>query len=186
MLGRLLTTFMSSLTNEAYHQDIQTVENRLIDTYHSGLYISDQERIVNTFVKEDSSIRVLICTVAFGMGIDIPDVRRVYHWGCSNSFMEYWQEIGRAGRDGQSAEAVCLSLPLTIHVDSSMKELIKSFRRGEGKCIRQAVLHELKVQEMVWNHPEVEIHCPHKCDICVCRKCVCCSYCRNSCPCNSA
>ena len=90
----------------------------------TGLYIYDQNRIVSTFIKEDSSIRILICTVAFGMGIDIPDVRRVYHWGCGKSFMEYWQEIARAGSDGKFAEAVCLSLPLTINVNSSMKKLI--------------------------------------------------------------
>ena len=87
MIGRLLTTFISSLNNQAYDKEIQTVENRLIDTYHGGLYISDQKRIGNTFIKEDNSIQILICTVTFGMGIDIPDVRRVYHCGCSNSFI---------------------------------------------------------------------------------------------------
>ena len=98
MIGRLLTAFMPSLNNQAYDEEIQTVEYMLIDSYHGELYISDQKRIVNTFIKEDSSIQILICTVAFGMGINIPDVHRIYNWGCSNSFMEYWQEIARAQR----------------------------------------------------------------------------------------
>ena len=97
MIGSLLTAFMSSFNNQAYDEEIQTVEYRLIDSNHGGLYISDQKRIVNTFIK-DRSIKILICTVAFGMGIDIPDVHRIYNWGCSNSFMEYWKEIARAQR----------------------------------------------------------------------------------------
>ena len=79
MIGRLLTALMSALNNQAYDKEIQTVKNRLIDTYHDGLYISDKKQIVNMFIKEDNSIQILICTVAFGIGTDIPDVRRVYH-----------------------------------------------------------------------------------------------------------
>ena len=86
MIGRLLTTFISSLNNQAYDKEMQMVVNSLIDTYHGGLYISDQKRIVNTFFK-DRNIRNLIYTVAFGMGNDIPDVHRVYNWECSNSNM---------------------------------------------------------------------------------------------------
>ena len=104
-----------------------TMATALRGPVHDGLYISDKKQIVNTFIKEDSSIPILICTVAFGMGIDIPDERGVNHWGCSNSFMEYWQEIARAGSFGKSAEAFCLSPPLTIQVNSSMKELISIF-----------------------------------------------------------
>ena len=57
------------------------MENRLIDTYHGGLFISDKKQIVNTFIKEDSSIQILICTVAFGMGIDIYQMYAAYTIG---------------------------------------------------------------------------------------------------------
>ena len=46
-------------------------------------------------------LRILICTSAFGMGVDCKGVERVYHWGAPDDIEHYLQEIGRAGRDGR-------------------------------------------------------------------------------------
>eukprot|EP01025_Chloroclados_australasicus_P030310 TRINITY_DN30416_c0_g1_i1.p2 TRINITY_DN30416_c0_g1~~TRINITY_DN30416_c0_g1_i1.p2 ORF type:complete len:142 (-),score=5.15 TRINITY_DN30416_c0_g1_i1:44-469(-) len=51
-------------------------------------------------------VRVMVCTVAFGMGMDVPDVRLVIHADCPGSIDAYVQEIGRAGRDGQPCRAL--------------------------------------------------------------------------------
>ena len=59
------------------------------------------------FEKTDGTVRVLISTTAFGMGIDIGSISRVVHWGGSNNCFAYWQEVGRAGRGGQ---------PVTYHL----------------------------------------------------------------------
>ena len=61
---------------------------------------------MDEFPKHNSKVRVIVCTVAFGMGVEIRDVNRVIYWGKSNSMLEYWQEVGRAGRDGKAAEAI--------------------------------------------------------------------------------
>ena len=55
--------------------------------------------ILDTFSQPDSTVRVVICTVAFGLGVDTPDVHMVLHWGAARTFEGFFQEYGRARRD---------------------------------------------------------------------------------------
>jgi ATP-dependent DNA helicase RecQ len=79
------------------------------DYYHAGL--PPEERNLKQEKWMTNQLRVIVCTSAFGMGIDKPDVRTVIHYDMPDSLETYYQEAGRAGRDEQKSYAVLLAEP---------------------------------------------------------------------------
>ncbi|WP_170451641.1 DNA helicase RecQ [Ruegeria arenilitoris] len=85
--------------------------------YHGGMEAEDRRIVETRFAREDGLI--VVATVAFGMGIDKPDIRWVAHADLPKSIEAYYQEIGRAGRDGGPAETLTLFGPDDIRLRRS-------------------------------------------------------------------
>jgi ATP-dependent DNA helicase RecQ len=80
--------------------------------YHAGMAGPERDRRLERFLAEDGA--VMVATIAFGMGVDKADVRFVIHADPPGSLEAYWQEIGRAGRDGEPADGITLYGPSDI------------------------------------------------------------------------
>ncbi|MBL1228603.1 ATP-dependent DNA helicase RecQ [Enterococcus sp. BWB1-3] len=113
--------------------------------YHGGLSTAERGKIQQQFV--DNDIQLLCATNAFGMGIDKPDIRLILHYDCSASLENYVQEIGRAGRDGMSSQAVLLYR----HGDEFIHYFFQNEVTEELKILQRLVQSEMDFSEGLFN-----------------------------------
>jgi ATP-dependent DNA helicase RecQ len=143
----------------------QVSKYRLVDVFTSVTEETVKTNIIQNFTSPDGCCRVVIGTIAFGMGLDSPNVRRVIHWGPSADIESYVQESGRIGRDGQPATAILYfetgDLSAFKHVSVGMKEYCKNV----NKC-RKDVLFAGFDQSVMADTAALALCADMCCDIC--------------------
>ena len=138
MVCRLYEVFESHLGAEAYTSstDHFSPDNRMFAMYHSESAKSVKEAVLHSLSTEDGTVRRVFATQSLSMGVNCPNVREVVFWGPPKTMDEYFQECGRAGRDGLHAKAILLFSSSQLHrCNSDMKSLC-----CVDVCMRRTVL----------------------------------------------
>ena len=130
-----------------------------------------KEEILEQLNFQPSKIRVVLATIAFGMGVDIRSIRQVIHIGPPRTIREYFQETGRAGRDGQPSKAILYYNNRDIVKNKvRLQEEIRLYCQSKDHCLRSLLLQCLDIK-----------HQPLSCSVAH----LCCSVCKNTCLCVS-
>ena len=111
MCTQIYSFFVYFLHNEFTEppgKNIDIPEHRLVDMYTSGTHSDVKKNILTSFKQPGAPLRIVIATIAFGLGIDCPDVRQVIHIGPPSDVESYIQHIGRSGRDSLPSHALLL------------------------------------------------------------------------------
>lgn len=111
-------------------------KKRTVEMYHAGTPKAVKRHISKNMSNDKGHIRVLIATIAFGMGIDCKNVNKIIHFGPSKNIECYVQESGRAGRDGSQGHCILLyNGLLSSHCSQDMKEFLH-----DGDCRRKFLM----------------------------------------------
>lgn len=137
---------------------------RLVDMYTRCTEAEVKESILDSFSNPNGNLRIVIGTIAFGMGLDCPNVRLIIHWGPSTNIESYIQEVGRCGRDGYVSQAVLYHGPADYRYCSSK---MVEYCKNTTECRRVSIFTDFDEGETIRT----------------CSSCFCCDIYMSTCKC---
>ena len=182
-VGSIYQEIKCALGRDAFYEgNREDIRNRFVTVFHGQIGEELREYVLDTFRMQDSRIRVLVATIAFGMGVEVPDIERVVHWGRCKSVMSLWQEVGRGGRDGRQ----CTATWYPQSTAGQDRDLLESLKRDISLCVRKTILTTFLLPGMkrgVLDDFDKRKPCEEMCLDCRCDMCRCCTHCQLSCHC---
>ena len=161
--SKLYKLFVDTLGCDAFVNDSVTFSNMLIGMFHHSTAKCNKLFIESNFVKYSSTLRVIIATDAFGMGINIPDVRFVVNWGYPRTLSNFVQQCGRAGRDNKSSCSI-----LYRNNKDDTDAILKAFAdSNKMECRRRDLLSFFGTCTMQHDH----LCCDVCMKMCICDEC---------------
>lgn len=140
---------------------------RLVDMYTHCTDQSVKDKILTQFTSSSTLPRVIIATIAFGMGIDCPDVRQIIHWGVPEDVETYVQETGRAGRDGLLSCALLFYGKSDLTKKRTSEQMRRYCTNSDQQCRKVILFSDFD-------------NCQ---GVATMRTCQCCDICRKDCTC---
>ena len=128
-------------------------------------------KVLASFTELDGFVRIVVATIAFGMGLDTPNVRTIIHWGPPESVEAYVQETGRSGRDGKQSYCILYYSAHDIAANSRVDESIRAYCRNNVECRRKLLISQFSADSIV-TAPTLNHLCCSVCEQqCSCTKC---------------
>ena len=129
-------------------------ENRIFAQFHKDYTQAMKHHIITELKKESSKIRLVLATVALGMGVDCPNIVRVIHCRPPTTIEKYFQEIGRGGRSGQKCSAVMYFNNSDICASrKGLSGAMVDFCKNSDSCLRHHILRYFGFDEKVFSGP---------------------------------
>ena len=101
-----------------------------------------KKNILESFTQQDGLVRIVVATVAFGMGLDSPNVRHILHWGPPEDLEQYVQETGRGGRDGAVTKCILYFSPKDLGPKHHVSAGMKMYCENTMECRRVLLMRE--------------------------------------------